>query len=153
MQEPSCQEKGEISNDESIWIHLQEPETQSVANIHTPTSKVIYLQFTYLSTYQGLAGDFRTPIFSAQETFIMIIDVISLQVLGADAFFDSGGEAIDNDDEIAKNKVDIGVKVELEEEEMEGGIVAVKIEEEEVIIFLFCYSTEVNSFNKVFELI
>ena len=100
-----------------------------------------------------LAGDFRTPIFSAQETFIMIIDVISLQVLGADAFFDSGGEAIDNDDEIAINKVDIGVKVELEEEEMEGGIVAVKIEEEEVIIFLFCYSTEVNSFNKVFELI
>ena len=33
----------------------------------------------------------------------MIIDVISLQVLGADAFFDSGGGAIDTDDE----KVDI----------------------------------------------
>ena len=66
----------------------------------------------------------------------MIIDVISLQVLGADAFFDSGGEAIDNDDEIAINKVDIGVKVELEEE-MEGGIVAVKIEEEEVRFFYF----------------
>ena len=93
--------------------------------------------------YQGRAEDHHD---------IMIIDVISQQVLGADAFFDSGGEAIDNDDEIAINKVDIGVKVELEEEK-EGGIVAVKIEEEEVIIFLFCYSTEVNSFNKVFELI
>ena len=70
----------------------------------------------------------------------MIIDVISLQVLGADALFDSGGEAIDNDDEdddIAKYKVDIGVKFELEEEDKEGGIVAVKIEEEEVRFFYF----------------
>ena len=70
----------------------------------------------------------------------MIIDVISLQVSGADALFDSGGEAIDNDDEdddIAKYKVDIGVKFELEEEDKEGGIVAVKIEEEEVRLFYF----------------
>ena len=61
----------------------------------------------------------------------MIIDVISQQVLGADAFFDSGGGAIDTDDE----KVDIGVKVELEEKEQEGGIVVVKIEEDHFFYF------------------